>query len=177
MTPPRQHERFVGAQHVAPHLGATSKTRTTLAFGVSLFVFALAAPCVLGDCKCHRPASGETTREGANLFVVQDEKKPYRHLNGIVEMGSTGLLEDVLVEIFDQPEYLLDSSAKAPNQKRLAACVTAAAGKFCFRHLPDGKYELRASLNSGVNITHVYVVVDKKAGQTKKLRVGMSLGI
>jgi hypothetical protein len=170
-------ESFVGAQHAAPSPGRILRIQSLLVSTTSLLACLLIAPSVLGDCTCHRPASGETTREGANLFVVQEEEKPYRDLNGIVEMGSIGLLDGVLVEIFDQPEYLLDSSAKAPNQKRLAACVTAADGKFCFRHLSAGKYELRASLNSGVNITHVYVVVDKKAGRTKKLRVGMSLGI
>jgi hypothetical protein len=60
--------------------------------------------------------------------------------------------------------YLLrEGPLEAPKQKELAACVTAEDGKFCFRHLPPGKYELRASLNAGWNITHVYVVVDKKS--------------
>ncbi|MHB8609432.1 MAG: carboxypeptidase-like regulatory domain-containing protein [Candidatus Acidiferrales bacterium] len=176
MKPSRQHERFVGARHAAPLLGTPVTRRACLAFGVSLFVIALAAPCVLDDCKCHRPAAGETTRQGANLFVVQDEEKPYRDLNGIVEMGSAEPVGDVLVEIFDQPEYLLKAPAKAPKQKRLAACVTGADGKFCFRYLPAGEYELRASLNGGVNITHVYVVVEKKAGKRERLHVKMSVG-
>lgn len=60
--------------------------------------------------------------------------------------------------------------------RRLAACVTSEDGKFCFRHLRPGKYELRTSSKPGVNVTHVYVVVDKKAGQTKDLIARMSLG-
>jgi hypothetical protein len=178
MTPQRQHDRFVGAQHAAPLLGTISKRRACLAFGVSLFVCALAAPSVLGDCKCHRPEKDDTTREGANMFVIRVEKEAYRNLEGtVVGMGDSRLIEDALVEVFDHPEYLLSDNPSAPHaeQKRVAACHTSPDGKFCFRGLPSGKYELRSSLEAGWNITHIYVVVGKK-GQTKKIQVEMTLG-
>jgi len=89
-------------------------------------------------------------------------------------------LEHALVEVFDHPEYLLDQSSSFkrdhPEQKRVAACRTGADGKFCLRNLPPGKYELRSSLSSGWDVTHVYVVLDKKAGQGKALHVRMELG-
>jgi hypothetical protein len=178
MTPSRKHESIVGAQHAAPRLGAISAMRATSVSALGLLACTLVAPSVLSDCKCHHPQKGDATRQGANMFVVQQEEKPYRELSGRVELHEETPIEDVLVEVFDQPEYLLrERPSEAPKQKRLAACVTAEDGKFCFRHLPPGKYELRASLNGGMNITHVYVVVDKKTGQTEKLRVGMSVGI
>ncbi len=87
-------------------------------------------------------------------------------------------LEHVLVEIFDHPEYLLSDRSLQPatqvTQKRLAACLTS-AGKFCFRDLRSGKYELRSSLDGGWNISPVYVVVGKKAGKRKSLQVKMSV--
>jgi len=86
-------------------------------------------------------------------------------------------LEHVLVEIFDHPEYLLSDRSLQPatqvTQKRLAACLTS-AGKFCFRDLRSGKYELRSSLDGGWNISPVYVV-GKKAGKRKSLQVKMSV--
>jgi hypothetical protein len=177
MTPLRQHDRIVVAQHAAPHLGKISAMRAISVSALALLACALVAPCILGECKCHRSQKDDATRQGANMFVVQQEEKPYRELTGRVELHADTPIEDVLVEVFDQPEYLLrEWSSEAPKQKRLAVCVTAEDGKFCFRHLAPGKYELRASLNGGWNITHVYVVVDKKAGHTKMLRVGMSLG-
>jgi hypothetical protein len=178
MKPSRNHEDSVGAQHAAPHLGTTSKGRASLLFGLSLLGFALAAPSVLGDCKCHRPEKGDTTRGGANMLVISVEKEAYRKLEGtIVWEDADRFIEDALVEVFDHPEYLLSENALAehPQQKRVAACRSAADGKFCFRGLPPGKYELRSSLKSGWNITHIYVVVDKK-GETKKIQVRMTLG-
>lgn len=178
MTPSRQHESLVRAQQAAPHPGTTPRPRTYLRFGVSLFVLALAAPSVLGDCKCHRHEIGDTTRDGANMFVINVEKEAYRTLEGTVVREYAGqFIEDALVEVFDHPEYLLSDnpSADHPEQKRVAACHTSADGKFCFLRLPPGKYELRSSLNSGWNITHIYVVVDKK-GKTRKIEVRMSLG-
>jgi hypothetical protein len=150
-----------------------------MAKSVALLLFgALLSPSVLSDCKCHHPEKNDTTRQGANQFVIYVEKKPYRGLEGTVQMYDDRTIENALVEVFDHPDYLLDENSLGnhPDQKRLAACRTAADGKFCFRTLPSGKYELRSSLDGGWNITHIYVVVDKKAGQTKKIEVVMSLG-
>jgi hypothetical protein len=185
MTPSRQHDRFAVEQlspelrrDAAPHLCTTSKPRAFLAIGMSLFVFALAVPSVLGDCKCHRPEKDDKTREGANIFEISVEKEAYRMLEGtVVGMGDNRFIEDALVEVFDHPEYLLSENPQADHveQKRVAACHTPADGKFCFRRLPPGKYELRSSLEAGWNITHIYVVVNKK-GQTKQIQVRMTLG-
>jgi hypothetical protein len=137
-------------------------------------------PSILGDCKCRHPEEGETTHWGGNQVVVLVEEKTHRKMEGIIEISDGRPLEHALVEIFDHPEYLLDQSSSPkrdhPEQKRLAVCRTAADGKFCLRDLPSGKYELRSSIDSGWNVTHVYVVLDKKAGQDKALRVLMELG-
>jgi hypothetical protein len=179
MTPSRKLERCVGAQHAAPHLGTISKPQAILAFGVSLFFCGLIAPSVLGECKCSPAKEAETTHWGGNEVVVEIEKQSHRHIHGTVEDTYLKPFEGALVEIFDHPDYLLDQNApftrNHPEQKRVAACRTSRDGKFCFRSLPPGKYELRSSIDSNWNVTQVYVVVGKK-GQTKKIQVRMKLG-
>lgn len=178
MTRQRQHISLVGAQPAASDLGTISKTGAFLALGVFLFACALVAPSLLGDCRCHRPEKDDKTRGGANEFVLDVPKETYRTLEGIVVGPADGRsIENALVEVFDHPEYLLseDPFGEHPEQKRVAACRTGADGKFCIRGLPPGKYELRSSIESGWNITHIYVVVDKK-GQSKKIQVWMKLG-
>jgi len=152
----------------------TGMTKPAAFFLLSAFL----APSILGDCTCHQPEKGDTTRQGANQFVIYVEKESYRQIEGIVEMDDDRAIENALVEVFDHPDYLLDENPlkNHPDQKRLSACRTAVDGKFCFRALPSGKYELRSSLDGGWNTTHIYVVVDKRAHQTKKIKVVMSVG-
>jgi hypothetical protein len=148
--------------------------------GTVLFGCLLLTPFVFADCKCHAPDKEETTHWGGNEMIVVKEENSYRQLRGTIEMSGGGRLKDALVEVFDHPDYLLDSSHSRregpPEQKRLAACHTAADGKFCFRNLPPGKYELRSSLGSGWNVTRVYVVLEGQAKRGGKLRVLMLLG-
>jgi hypothetical protein len=135
-------------------------------------------PSVLGHCKCRPAEKDETTRQGANQLVVEVPKETYRKLEGRVDMYDERPIENALVEVFDNPEYLLDENPLkgTPTQKRLAGRRTSSDGKFCFRDLPSGRYELRSSLDSGWNITHVYIVLDRKTGRREKIRVGMSIG-
>ena len=113
-------------------------------------------------------------------MVIVVEEKSYRELRGTVQLREGQPVENALVEIFDKPEYLLDHSIASannrPKQRRLASCVASADGKFCFRNLANGKYELRSSSGDGVNVTHVYVVIDKQSGEKKGLVVEMTLG-
>jgi hypothetical protein len=182
MNPLRQPHAFVGAQYIAPHLGTIFAIKLPLmCVGLSL-VFALGTASALGHCKCGPVKAEETTHWGGHESAIFVEKNSYRQLRGTVEAGSGygKPPKEILVEIFDHPDYLLDQSANVrenhPEQKRVAACHTSADGKFCFSNLPSGKYELRTSINGEWNTSHVYVVVDKKAGQRKRLRVLMDLG-
>jgi hypothetical protein len=199
MTPQHQSESHVGARFsaslfapapsvgarlypelrrdAAPLLSTTSTQRAALAIGVSLFVFALAVPSVLGNCKCHRAADNETTHFGGNEAVIFVAQESHQSLAGTVHAPDGTKLGNALIEVFDHPEYLLDDKPgeNHPEQKRLAACRTAADGKFCFRNLPPGKYELRSSIGSGWDVTHVYVGVDNN-GAAKKIQIRMKLG-
>ena len=136
-------------------------------------------PRAAADCTCHKPARDDKTRFGGNEAVVVVPQEHFRDVTGIVEaFDGKEIMGGALTEIFDKPEYLVSQKpwANKPEQHRLRACVTSADGKFCFRGLPDGAYELRVSLNSGWNVTHIYVVVDHKTGTSKPVHVTMHLG-
>ena len=152
-----------------------------LAFLLSLASLTLSASLpAANECKSRHASGKESTRPGGNEMVVFVEEKSYRELRGTVKMHEGQPVENALVEIFDKPEYLLDHSIvtanNRPKQRRLAACVASADGKFCFPNLANGKYELRLSSGNGVNVTHVYVVIDKQSGEQKDLSVEMTLG-
>ena len=79
----------------------------------------------------------------------------------------------------DIPEVLGEYRAliKAPEQRRLGVGLTAAHGKFCFRGLPSGRYQLQSSGDGGWNITHMHVVIAKQNGQKQTIEGRQSLGI
>jgi Carboxypeptidase regulatory-like domain len=136
-----------------------------------------AAPSMSVDCACHKPEKGDKTRLGANMMIVVPMEKTYRELRGTVQMSDGRALENALVEILDNADYLLRSGPlKQPRQTRLAKCVTGPDGKFCFRHLPSGTYELRSSIDTGWNVTHVRVTVNKRFGAPEEFAVVMTLG-
>jgi hypothetical protein len=138
--------------------------------GVALLAFTPVA--VHGECKCHKPERDDSTRWGGNQAIVLTPDEHFRELRGIVEV-----FEKELVEVFDKPEYLVSDKpwSEKPKQNRLRVCVTSADGKFCFKKLPDGVYEVRVSRDQGWNVTHVYVVVDHQAGMNE-LHVGLHIG-
>jgi len=136
-------------------------------------------PSVAGDCKCGNVREDDKTRWGGNQAVVVVGQRPYRQLYGQVE-GGAGALPGVLVEVFANPEYLLGDPLKfnteKQNRRRIAACLTAEDGRFCFRELKPGKYELRASLGPGWDVTQVYVVLDPAKGQKKPMKLTLVVG-
>jgi len=132
-------------------------------------------------CDCKTVAKTETTRIGGNEHIVIKEEKIYRTLRGAVDTYNNPQLT-VLVEVFDNPDHLLlgypENLTKRKRQKRIAACETGANGKFCFRNIPPGKYEMRFSIGPNWNVTSVYIVMDPTyAGSSSEdIYVGMQLG-
>lgn len=133
------------------------------------------------NCECVRATVSETTRWGGNFEMVIQERNTYRAMRGEVSDGSGAKIPDVLVEVFDHPEGLLlsypqNKEAKL-KQQRIAACITGTTGKFCFPRLPNGNYELRCSIGSGWDVTHVYVSIGRGRGNRAKgkLKVQMYL--
>ena len=157
--------------------------------GLLLFAAFLFGPVSVKKCDCRAVAPGETTRMGGNEWVVYKEPGVHRRVQGFVRMPTSEAQDDLLVEVFDNPEYLLcEWKANNPNhctttppdnQRRLAACRTGKDGKFCFDNIPAGAYEIRISKDQGWSPTHVYLVVDPKASKsiTEPIEVSLRIGI
>jgi hypothetical protein len=137
----------------------------------------LARASVIG-LKRGRPPTGR----GTNTTY---EAKPYRKLYGVIEVDDEDPIIGALVEVFTHPEDTPQGPYEAAGkskQRRVAACRTGPDGKFWFRNLPPGKYEVRSS-NEGqpsyvvatpvFDVTSLIVDIDPKKGQRGGVRVWM----
>jgi hypothetical protein len=153
------------------------KRHSKLGLGIAFLVSVSSS--ALGDCKCERVQDGETTHWGGNMSVELEQKNHVKILRGLVE-GNGTRLKGALVEVFALTDSPLrepsNVTQEKPKQERVAACRTRADGKFCFRKLASGKYELRSSIGSGWDVTFVTVVVDAKAGRDEPIHVSMYVG-
>jgi hypothetical protein len=135
------------------------------------------------NCGCVKAKRNETTRQWGNEHIVLVDHKPYRQIQGTVFIGNKEKIENALVELFTHPEHLLLSTyvereeAKS-KQRRLAACKTGADGRFCFKNIPAGKYELRMSVTYGINLSSTYLILAPKNRKSsrKQLEVYLSVG-
>jgi hypothetical protein len=147
--------------------------------GLSIAFLVSVSSLALGDCKCGRVQKGETTHWGGNMRIEIEQKNHVKILRGVVEHGETPI-QGALVEVFANTEYHLrepsNGTQEKPKQSRVVACRTGADGKFCFRNLASGKYELRSSVDSGWDVTFVNVVVDTKTGKDEQIDVSMHVG-
>jgi len=145
-----------------------------------LILVVLGVPSALSECQCIHPNKEETTHWGGNEMVVFAEKNPRKQLRGLVQMPNGQPVEGALVEVFTHPEYLRSDLPNATRdrseQRRVAACRTGVRGRFCFRGLAKGTYELRSSIDSGWDVTHIHVMVDPQKGVSENLKVMMKLG-
>jgi hypothetical protein len=132
----------------------------------------------LGDCKCERPQKGETTHWGGNMRVEIERKGDVKMLHGVVENHETPI-QGALVEVFKNAEYSLRESSNGSRKAKLSrvtTCRTGADGKFCFRNLATGKYQIRSSIDSGWDVTFVNVIVDTRTGKDEQIDVPMEVG-
>jgi protocatechuate 3,4-dioxygenase beta subunit len=117
----------------------------------------------------------ETTRPGANELITIVESKTRKSIFGEVNDGGNGQpLNNVLVEVF----ALRTKKAGDEEKKRILACTTDEKGRFCFRKLPAGKYEVFYSMDGGWKHTIVTVVVDPNGRKSvnQKIEVWLQVG-
>jgi hypothetical protein len=147
--------------------------------GLSIAFLVSVSSSALGECKCERVQPSETTHWGGNISIELEQKNHVKILRGLVE-GNETRLQGALVEVFtytDSPSREpSNETQEKPKQTRVAACRTRADGKFCFRKLASGKYELRSSIGTGWDVTFVNVVVDAKGGKDEPIHVSMHVG-
>jgi len=130
------------------------------------------------NCKCTAPAPGETTHQGGNEIVTFRERRNYKSVHGVVRDVNDEALADVLVEVFDHPEWIaLNYPASRVEQHRIAACKTGPDGSFCFANIPSGKYELRASRDAAWNPSHTYIVVNPRSRRGARIGIRVQLTV
>ena len=142
---------------------------------LSLVLLGFAGPSVLGDCKCGGLLEGETTHWGGNMSVELEQKSTLKMVQGRVENDGKPF-RGALVEVFMSDGQIYSGSDEKRGQRRLGTCKTGEDGKFCFKNLPSGRYEIRSSIDSGWDVTHVVVTVDTKNGKDEKIHLPMQLG-
>jgi hypothetical protein len=154
---------------------------TMKALLASIIFISLLASNPQGNCRCVPATDDDTTRWGGNEYIIVKEEKVYRYLSGTVNFQNDDPVSDALVEVYTHPEYLLleysEGAKKKKKQRRIAACVTGEDGKFCFGFLPPGKYEMRVSQGSGINVTHIYVEADPYNQDSTDMEINVVLTV
>ncbi|HTW78598.1 MAG TPA: hypothetical protein VME23_03535 [Terracidiphilus sp.] len=104
---------------------------------------------------------------------LRDE--PVTGIGGIVMLANApadGVLLQVFIRKHDDPLYVPRDQQKATA---IAACITRNNGLFSFS-LDPGEYEIRASMNGGIDVTSVFVVVKPGWRRSRRIVVEMHVG-
>jgi hypothetical protein len=98
------------------------------------------------------------TRWGGNERIEIDMRdKPVRDVNGIVMWLDDRPSDDSLVQVFSRrPSDPRIQASADEHGVPMAACRTGADGLFAFS-LPPGEYELRVSLDKGIDVSSVLI--------------------
>ena len=150
----------------------------------TIILLTLVLSCLVGsqpqrNCSCAAPDPDETTHRGGNEIVTFVESTVYQSIHGIARDVNDEPLEGVLVEIFDRPEWILGNlTVSSSEQHRIAVCKTAADGRFCFENIPPGEYELRGSIGTAWNPSHIYIKVNPNDRRSSRagIRLLMTVG-
>jgi hypothetical protein len=93
-------------------------------------------------------------------------KRPIKKIAGRV-LGFGPVNPGVIVQVFDKPEVWSDKSlgfeAGRRKQSIVASATTGPNGRFGFRGIPKGSYEVQFSPPRGWNLLSVFVSVDPAA--------------
>ena len=127
-------------------------------------------------CNCMPATSDDTTRIGGNELVTLSESESYKLIQGKVFDVNGEVLEGVLVEVFDKPDWIKDNKYSPPDdQKRIYACFTDKNGKFCFPKIAKGNYEVRFSKDARFNPTYLYLKVNPNSSKGRKKLIELYL--
>ena len=145
--------------------------KCVLALAVFYLSWATYAQSVCGG-RVARP--NETTRPGADEDISVIESKPRKSIFGVVNDVNGEPLKDVLVEVF----ALSKNESDREEKKRIIACKTDEKGRFCFKELAAGKYEILYSLDGGWKHTSLSVVVAPRSSKSvnQKIEVWLQVG-
>lgn len=125
---------------------------------------------------CQRVPPTRVTQWGHNHALIDFSDKTVKSLKGSVRTGDR-VVEDVLVEILElgsSEHRPAETAEDARSRRRIAACMTGAAGRFEFA-LPTGRYELLAS-KPDWNSTSAIVSVDTRMGKRRDIVIPLRVG-
>jgi hypothetical protein len=95
-------------------------------------------------------------------------------LRGVVLDPNKSPLAGAEVSIFDNPEWIRKGSFSESAHKLIASASTGSDGKFDFKQLPSGRYDVRFSAR-GFNDMHYYVVVKSHSLRNKRFVIVLPL--
>ena len=147
--------------------------RTAYCFGL-FSILASLAYCQSHSCK-KVPLSTETRWGGNQIIEIDLRDSPVRTVRGNVEGPGEGTLSTLIQVFVRRASDPLYAAPGQRNARPVAACVTGGDGSFAFS-LSPGEYELRMSQNGGVDVTHVFVKVDRNSHSSEKVKVVMQVG-
>src|SRR5436190_24116492 len=105
--------------------------------------------CIIGfvqvlEAQCKKPKDNEVPH-GANENILLADQVVER-IHGRVFFPNLEPMEDIILEVYryNGESSYQEISQVMQEQKRIAACLTGADGKFSFARLKPGKYLLRA---------------------------------
>lgn len=101
------------------------------------------------------------TMPSGHRWIVLAHGPTVRQIQGIVELYDAPM-DGMVVELYDNPEVMLtDKPLKIIKQQKIASVTTDRNGKFKFKNIRSGKYELRVApdVNTGINTLSIIVKV------------------
>ncbi|MGI9054573.1 MAG: carboxypeptidase-like regulatory domain-containing protein [Pyrinomonadaceae bacterium] len=155
---------------------------------IILLIFISTTFSTIAEAQCKKVKSNETTIGGGNMWITAKEDGVFKFISGKVFYPDGTEMEEALVEIFDNPDYILcdflpnnpnNCSTNPPeNQHRKVACKTGKDGTFIFKNLSAGKYEIRVSKGAEWNVFHDVIAVNPNNSKAKRdtIEITMSLG-
>ena len=93
-------------------------------------------------------------------WIVLSEVHTLRLVQGTVEYPDGSPAEGVVVELYDNPDVILEhESGWQDKQNKIESVTTDKDGKFKFSKVSPGKYEVRVKLDPGTGANQTSVIV------------------
>lgn len=137
---------------------------------MSIVTFLLISWLSLQDCNC-KSVEKNRQAEKAWMSVVLAGEQKLAVANGKVIESNGDPLASVLVEVLSHPAPVKRKSGEIVKKTpvRVEACETAEDGKFCFKELKPGKYELRLSRKSFNTVSIRIELVNQTSQSTSEM--------
>lgn len=136
-------------------------------------LFCLVASYAQDSDRCTKVKDSETTCWGWIMGHTAVDGGVVKEIRGIVIAPNKEPVPDALIEVYDNPDLDID------KRKRVAACKVGIDGKFRFKRLRPGKYELRGSYCGGPGFDAGHTIITlaptEKGASSSEILVALNL--